>query len=152
MAYRERCICAYQISEEFSGLVLNPLTFPQGLSFFEQYSLLSVVKPDRCCKSFGWDSHAPPTPLLNPNPSSTSLSSYDSRDTSCSLQCLVLLCTLFPPPFSSTQLSSFLVKPDKQVVHNYLMNQIFHLCSAYCHSQTFKCPTLNVGSVLPPLL
>lgn len=40
----------------------------------------------------------PPTPLLNPNPSSTSLPSYDSRDTSCSLQCLVLLCTLFPPP------------------------------------------------------
>lgn len=68
MAYRERCICAYQISEEFSGLVLNPLTFPQGLSFFEQYSLLSVVKPDRCCKSFGWDSHAPPPPSLTPTP------------------------------------------------------------------------------------
>ncbi len=128
-AYRKEY---YQIPAEFSWVCIESFDseFPTGLELPRTILSLVCLEPDRCCKSFSWAGHAP---LTTPSP----LTSQIPHAAFKALHCSVLLSlSLFP-----TQLASFLVRPDEQVVNKYLLGQVFlclktfHLCSASRHSQ-----------------
>lgn len=126
-AYLEGFFFTYQIPTELSWVCIESFEFPTGLDL--PGTILSFLSEARkVLQEFQlrW-----PHPFNHP--------STDITDSSHSkgFVLLVYSLSLSLSPFSPTQLTSLLVRPDEQVAHKYVLGSFFpclktfHLCSCF---------------------